>query len=163
MILDFILIIFGLVCIYRAKHINTMLICSIWILVRKGISFKVQKKQERDYLVFACIGTRSFEFQDSQLCPRHDDKLEHLHSGGKKISILDCNEDLSPNILLWWVGTDWPPDTHPAALSLPRWKRPCMEKPVGLDRGRNSLRVTVRQNRFDLERSCVGILKRSEL
>lgn len=44
MILDFVPTIFSLICIYRVKHINTMLICCI-ILVRKGVNGKVKRNR----------------------------------------------------------------------------------------------------------------------
>lgn len=132
MIPDFVLLLFSLISIYRAKHINTMLICSIWILVRKVIRCKVKRNRRGITCFLPVCGPEVLNFR----IPSHvQDMIINQNifiltygSERKKRSILDCNEDLSLNILLWWV-IGWPPSTHPVVLTpllgeILWWKRP---------------------------------------
>lgn len=100
LILDFVSVIFSLICIYRANHIYAMLIFSIWILVRKGISCKVKRNSWGIALFFTC-GPEVLNFKiSSYVQDMMINQNIFILSSGSEGNILDCNEDLNLNILL---------------------------------------------------------------
>lgn len=96
MIFDFVSIIFSLICMYRDKHINGMLKCSIWIFVR---NCKVKSNKRGIIWFLSVYGPEGLNFRTA--CYVQDMMINQnifilsSDSGGKEINILDCNEHLS--------------------------------------------------------------------